>query len=163
MFSISELNVGAGIIGIAPLVGRSGDYAGDLQKLLDWSPDLVLTLTQLSELDHVGSRGLPSELAQSDVKWLHFPIDDFQAPDTDMDPLWDVMRDILHSALAQKHRVIVHCIGGCGRSGMVALRLMCDLGERADIALERLRLHRACAVETNAQMLWATHGQISQH
>lgn len=163
MFSISELNVGTGTIGIAPLVGRSGDYAGDLHKLLDWSPDLVLTLTQLSELKQVGSADLPTDLGLNEIKWLHFPIDDFQAPDAGMDPLWDVMQDILHTALTQKNRVIVHCMGGCGRSGMVALRLMCELGERAELALERLRTHRTCAVETNAQMLWATHGQISQH
>jgi protein-tyrosine phosphatase len=52
-------------------------------------------------------------------------------------------------------RVLVHCFGGCGRSGMAALRLMVAAGEGPESALHRLRASRACAVETEAQRLWA--------
>jgi len=52
-------------------------------------------------------------------------------------------------------RVLIHCRGGCGRSGMAALRLMIESGEEAGAALSRLRALRPCAVETEAQMAWA--------
>ena len=52
--------------------------------------------------------------------------------------------------------MVVHCMGGCGRSGMILLRLMIDAGETPDSALARLRTARPCAVETKAQMRWAT-------
>jgi hypothetical protein len=39
---------------------------------------------------------------------------------------------------------------------MIALRLMVEDGEAPDAALARLRAARPCAVETNAQMRWAT-------
>ena len=58
-------------------------------------------------------------------------------------------------ALRGGGRVLVHCRGGCGRSGMVALRLMIEAGEAPDEALSRLRSVRPCAVETKAQMGWA--------
>ena len=57
--------------------------------------------------------------------------------------------------LAQGGRVLVHCFGGCGRSGMAALRLLVELGEDPDEALARIRAVRSCAVETEAQMAWA--------
>ena len=53
---------------------------------------------------------------------------------------------------------MIHCFGGCGRSGMAALRLMVEAGEDADEALERLRAVRPCAVETDAQLRWARAG-----
>ena len=52
------------------------------------------------------------------------------------------------SALQGKGRVLIHCMGGCGRSGMAALRLMIEAGEAPGAALERLRAVRPCAVET---------------
>lgn len=39
---------------------------------------------------------------------------------------------------------------------MMLLRLMVEMGEDPDKALARLRHARPCAVETEAQMLWAT-------
>ena len=51
--------------------------------------------------------------------------------------------------------VLVHCFGGCGRSGMLVLRVMIEAGEPAGTALKRLRQVRPCAVETEAQMAWA--------
>jgi protein-tyrosine phosphatase len=47
-------------------------------------------------------------------------------------------------------------MGGCGRSGSVALRLMVETGEAAADAFIRLRAARPCAVETDAQYRWAS-------
>ena len=54
--------------------------------------------------------------------------------------------------------MLVHCRGGCGRSGMAVLRLMVEAGEAPEEALARLRAVRPCAVETEAQMDWARRG-----
>ncbi len=60
-----------------------------------------------------------------------------------------------HADLARGGRVLAHCYGGCGRSGMVLMRLMVEAGEDADPALERLRDARPCAVEAKEQRAWA--------
>ena len=39
---------------------------------------------------------------------------------------------------------------------MAVLRLMIEAGEAPEVALPRLRAVRPCAVETEAQMTWAT-------
>ena len=66
-----------------------------------------------------------------------------------------ILGALYHRALTGRGRVLIHCKGGCGRSGMVALRLMIEAGEAPDEALARLRSVRPCAVETDAQMRWA--------
>src|SRR5690606_33735699 len=63
-------------------------------------------------------------------------------------------------ALEGGGRVLVHCLGGCGRSGMVALRLMIGAGETPEVALRHLRGVRPCAVETEAQLAWATGRRV---
>ena len=60
------------------------------------------------------------------------------------------------SALRGGGRVLVHCKGGCGRSGMIVLRLMVAAGEAPLVALERLRGIHPEAIETSGQLNWAT-------
>lgn len=161
MFSISDIQIGQGVIGISPIVGRDGDYADDLRALIHWQPDIVLSLVELHEFKSVGAQDFPDDLAKHDIKWLHFPIKDYACPSAGEDALWTAISAILQTALAQSARVCIHCRGGCGRSGMIALRAMIDAGERAEEALERLRSCVACAVETDEQMAWATSGRVN--
>ncbi|MFQ1699336.1 protein-tyrosine phosphatase family protein [Loktanella agnita] len=152
-WAIHSLAVGGGVLAIAPIPGRSGDYAGDLAQLLEWAPALVVTLTAQAEMDRKDAGGLGVALQAHDIAWRHCPITDFSVPDDDFD--WPALRNHALSLLAQGQRVLVHCHGGCGRSGMVCLGLMVAAGEDPDAALTRLRALRPCAVETHAQMAWA--------
>lgn len=87
--------------------------------------------------------------------WRHLPVTDFGVPGPDSAAAWPALAAEALAVLAAGGRVLVHCHGGCGRSGMVALRLMIGTGEGAEAALARLRAVRPCAVETGAQMEWA--------
>jgi hypothetical protein len=155
---IAELHAGAGRLGLCPLPGCGGDYAADLAVLLDWAPALVLTMTEGAELQRAGAAGLSDDLARAGIAWQHLPIPDFNAPPASTIALWPEAAARACAALAQGHRVLVHCHGGCGRSGMAVLRLLVELGEPADAALSRLRAARPCAVETAAQYAWAAAG-----
>jgi protein-tyrosine phosphatase len=149
---IAELAGPGGEIGICPMPGRGGDYAGDLAAVLAWQPALVVTLTALGELSARGAAGLPADLALRKIPWLHLPIPDFGTPPRALRHAWPSLSQRLRAC----PRLLLHCMGGCGRSGMIALRLMVEDGEAPDAALARLRAARPCAVETNAQMRWAT-------
>ena len=47
---------------------------------------------------------------------------------------WPSVRLQALDVLAAKGRILVHCFGGCGRSGMMVLRLMIASGEAPDAA-----------------------------
>ncbi|MGR3270530.1 protein phosphatase [Thalassococcus profundi] len=155
MTVIHAVPVGGGILAIAPLPGSDGDYAGDLEHIHGWAPAMVLSLTTLAEMVAVGAQDLGAHLHDKGTRWVHLPLEDFGAPDADFEERWPAVRDSAVRALMGGGRVLVHCRGGCGRSGMVALRLMIEAGEAPDEALARLRGVRPCAVETDGQMDWA--------
>ncbi|SHI04899.1 protein-tyrosine phosphatase family protein [Marivita hallyeonensis] len=152
---IYALPVGQGILGISPIPGARGDYAGDVQHLIEWKPSIVMSLVTEVELVTAGAAGLWRDLVDTGTRWEHLPISDFGVPDDAFDEAWPDVSATARRALLGGGRVLVHCRGGCGRSGMVALRLMIEVGDAPEDALTRLRAVRACAVETDDQMRWA--------
>lgn len=141
-----------GTLAIAPMPGRDGRYASDLATVVAWSPSLVISLVETAELAAHAGESLGGDLCAARIDWCHIPVPDFGIPAT-LD--WPQMRADVLARLGAGEKVLVHCMGGCGRSGMIALRLLISAGVPANEALARLRRTRPCAVETDAQMAWA--------
>ncbi|SIS81951.1 hypothetical protein SAMN05421759_10446 [Roseivivax lentus] len=153
--AIYAVPVGGGILAIAPMPGAGGDYAADLEHIRNWAPALVLSLVSRAELVLAGAENFGGDMQDRGTRWDHLEIEDFAAPDAAFETRWTVVSGFARRALVGGGRVLLHCKGGCGRSGMAALRLMIEIGEAPDEALARLRAVRPCAVETDAQMAWA--------
>ncbi|MBN2630173.1 MAG: dual specificity protein phosphatase family protein [Rhodobacteraceae bacterium] len=153
--TIAEIPALGGTLALCPMPGRDGRYRTDLATLRDWQPALVLTLTSRLELAVKGASTLPADLAAAGIDWRHLPVPDFGTPGAHSAALWPDTSDHARTLLTRGGKVLVHCMGGCGRSGMAVLRLLTDAGEDPDTALARLRVARPCAVETKAQFRWA--------
>ena len=155
MFSISHLPLLTGKIGFCPIPGLFSFYERDLEAIIRWRPELVITLTHWSEIEQRGIEGFPEKLKAMDIDWIYFPIEDYGVPKKN-EPEWAHISTKSNTILRTGGRVLCHCNAGCGRSGMIVLRIMCEAGETADQALQRLRKVKDCAVETNEQLIWAT-------
>lgn len=118
-----------------------------------------MSLTTGAELAAAGCDGLGAALAAARIGWRHLPVEDFAAPDKAGDAAWPVLAEELHAALDAGRAVLLHCRGGIGRSGMITLRLLVERGEAPAAALRRLRAVRPGAVETEAQLAWASAGR----
>lgn len=153
--TLHALSVADGILALCPLPGAGGDYVGDMDHIHDWQPGLVISMTTAVEHLQAGAEGLGQDFQAMGSRWHHLPLPDFSAPNTAMLEQWEEVSALARQALRGGGRVLVHCKGGCGRSGMVVLRLMIEAGELPTKALHRLRQVRPCAVETEAQMQWA--------
>lgn len=161
-FGIYSLEAGRGLLALAPCPGQTGTYDLDLEQISAWRPSFVISMTPLAELDQLGAQRLAADVPTLGARWLHFPVADYQAPGAEADQNWRVVSEKATRALRGGGRVLVHCRGGCGRSGMVALRLMVELGEPLNDALSRLRFTRHCAIETDAQFDWAASGVAAE-
>ena len=157
-YLIAELSLGNGWLGISGMPGRAGTYQSDLNTILRWNPDLVLTMTQDIELKYADAETFEQDLHASNIAWHHLPIPDMGAPPTKVQAQWLSTSELAATLLKNGGRILAHCYGGCGRSGMALLRLMVEAGEDVDAALLRLRSVRPCAVETGAQKDWAALG-----
>ena len=153
-FKIYELNVGGGTLALSPAPGR-GEYQRDVAAIARWGADMVLTMVTSEELIRLGADGLGDDLTALGIEWRHLPIPDFGAPSGDTEANWPSAETEALGVLAKGGKVLTHCYGGCGRSGMAALRLMVTNGEDVNEALHRLREARPCAVETQEQLDWA--------
>lgn len=153
---IHALQVGGGTLALTSMPGGDGDYEGDLETIGGWKPGLVISMTTEVEMLQCRALSFGRDIQSRASRWVHLPIEDFGAPSVDINQRWPQVSAAARQALSGGGRVLVHCRGGCGRSGMIVLRLMVECGENADAALLRLRNLRPCAVETDGQMHWAT-------
>lgn len=160
-YTIHALPVLSGILAIAPQPGAQGDYRGDLAHIHDWMPAMVISVVTEAELE-AGAPGFQADVTNMGTRWVGFPISDFGVPAPVQMQGWEAISARARAALKGGGRVLIHCRAGCGRSGMVALRLMIEAGVPPASALERLRALRPCAVETEAQMEWATEPGAAQ-
>ncbi|WP_264211094.1 protein-tyrosine phosphatase family protein [Leisingera thetidis] len=156
---IHALSAGGGILALCRLPGGAGDYRGDLIQIYQWKPGLVLSMTTAEEHDAAGVPRLGIDIQSMACRWLHLPVPDFQVPPPAVAAKWPAASQSARQALGGGGRVLVHCRGGCGRSGMAVLRLMIECGEDPAQALARLRTVRPCAVETDGQLQWACAAQ----
>lgn len=152
---IHALSVADGILALCPLPGAGGNYRGDLDHIHDWQPGLVISMTTEAEQVAAGGMTLGTDIQSMASRWVHLPVPDYGVPPADVLLKWPSVSHMARKALVGGGRVLVHCRGGCGRSGMVVLRLMIECGERPELALDRLRALRPCAVETPEQLQWA--------
>jgi len=158
-FGIATLPVAdGGRLGLCPLPGGAGALETDIETIAAWRPDLVVTLTESSEMQAGGVARLAAAFAAREIDWCHFPIRDYHGPDGDRKTLWPQLAARIHSLLDADGSVLVHCRGGKGRSGMILLRILMERGEPEADALARLRRTRPGAVETDGQLAWAVQG-----
>lgn len=155
-FAIYPVPLSRGTLALSPMPGRGGQFDADMLTLLQWSPDLVLTMTTAAELAAKNATDLPIRLAEAGTEWLHLPIEDFGAPHGETAQYWPSAAKRAHEILDNGGKVLAHCMGGQGRSGMAILRLMVERNISPLEALQRIRAVRPGAVETDAQNLWAS-------
>ncbi|MCD7060501.1 phosphatase domain-containing protein [Pelagibacterium xiamenense] len=156
-FSIWQVDLSnGGCVGMCRLPGATGTLNADLDVIFDWRPDVVVSLTGEDEMAAAGAGALGARLIAGGIEWIHWPIVDYGEPAGEGANRWPAIRERLIGQLGDGKAVLVHCRGGQGRSGMLALRLLVEMGWAPDQALAALREGVPGAVESREQMRWAT-------
>ena len=129
------------------------DLSLDLAAMRDWGASHLVTLIEEHEFEELGVSELPQRAREFGLAWHHLPIRDGSIPDERFDAAWKVVGPMLHAALDQGRRVVVHCKGGLGRAGTVAARLLLERepNPNPQAAIARIRAVRPNAVETVVQ------------
>ncbi|HEV8631035.1 MAG TPA: ADP-ribosylglycohydrolase family protein [Thermoanaerobaculia bacterium] len=129
------------------------DLGLDLDAIADWGAAALVTLVEDGELRElqVPRDALAEGAARRHVAWLHLPIADAGVPDAAFERRWERAGMWLRELLRRGRGVVVHCKGGLGRTGMIAARLLVELGEAPEEAIARVRRARPNAIETREQ------------
>lgn len=124
----------------------------DLDAIAAWGAVVVVSLTEAHELKALGVMDLGAEVRARHMDWLHLPIADYSVPDVGFEAAWVSAGERLRQRLRSGFDILVHCKGGLGRAGMIAARLMSELGVPAADAVTEVRRVRPGAIETQAQL-----------
>ena len=159
---IDSVSAGPGWIGMTFSPGKKGpsplgdpwdrDLEADLAVIAAWRPTVVVTLIETEEFTILQTPRLGELFRAAGLEWRHLPIRDLNAPGPRFERAWAFAGAELRDLLSRGGRVLVHCRGGRGRTGLVACRLLTELGEPAEAALRRVRAAREGAVETKPQI-----------
>jgi ADP-ribosyl-[dinitrogen reductase] hydrolase len=135
------------------------DLATDLDVIARWNAAAVVTLLTDTEIEILKIEDIDREVRLRFMEWHHLPIEDVSVPDGDFEADWPESSDRLRTLLGTGANILIHCKGGLGRAGMVAARLLVEMGVQSAEAIQRVRNARGeGAIETRAQEKWVAHG-----
>lgn len=123
----------------------------DLAAIQKWGAKLVLTLIEPSELIELNVSQLGKKVEALDMVWKHLPIADYSVPDASFEAQWLTCGAEIRQRLKDGQDILVHCKGGLGRAGMIAARLLAELGMEPEQAIRLVRKNRPGAIETKQQ------------
>lgn len=149
---------GGGTIGLTICPGKrdrrrgwSRDLAVDMAVISAWGAAAMVTLMEDHEFDLLQVRQLPYQALESGMTWFHLPIRDVSIPDHRFHERWGGVSERLLELLQNNGKVLIHCRGGLGRSGMVAALLLIRCGIGPAEAIRQVRSARPGAIETIQQ------------
>jgi protein tyrosine phosphatase (PTP) superfamily phosphohydrolase (DUF442 family) len=128
------------------------DLGVDLDAVAAWGAQLVLTLVEPAELTALKVPELGAEVQRRGLDWCHLPIADYSVPTEEFEQQWLTQGQDIRTLLRSGSDVLVHCKGGLGRAGMMAARLLVELGMAPDQAIREVRRARKGAIETPSQL-----------
>jgi protein-tyrosine phosphatase len=137
---------GGGSIGLSPF-----PQLHELQDFRFWRVTALVTLVEVRELAFLGSKDLGKMVTAAGLAWHHLPISDMEPPGAAFEQLWAQSGPVLRKTLRGGGKIIVHCRAGLGRTGMIAARLLVEMGLSPDKAIAAVRAARPGAIETAEQ------------
>ena len=141
-----------GMIGITSCPGMKDEYScldtyneslnDDLQTIRNWGAIALVTLLDVAELTALGVNELSRKAMSNNLIWIHLPICNLHVPDEKFEEKWLWVGPRLNQWLREGNRIAIHCKEGIGRAGVVAARLMIELGMPAAQAIKAVQKAR---------------------
>jgi len=123
----------------------------DLKAIAAWGASAIVNLVEEHEMRALGVADTARRLPAG-IDYLRLPIPDAGTPDGSWERQWALASPGLHERLRAGERIVVHCKGGLGRTGLVVARLLIELGTPPAEAVARVRRARPGAIETDVQL-----------
>ena len=149
---IDDEKVNKGAIGLTILPGRQ-DYSRsveeDLKQLKKYEVSTIIPLITDDELGHYGVSDLLKKYDDYNFQVKRLPImDQLVSSEEEMRQLISYIDE----KLKNQEKIVLHCVGGLGRSGLVAASYLKSKGRKAKESIESVRKVRGPrAVESKIQ------------
>lgn len=149
--------IGQGRLGISMCPGRNKnihrrDADMDIDELIRSGTQVLISLIRNSELRSMGIPDLLEKVSKAGIQVIHGPIRDKWIPSS-MDFLIKLVNRIV-DLMQQGRSVVIHCNGGKGRSGLVAVSTLVAMGIDTGKATNLVRATKNGMLYNPAQILY---------
>lgn len=140
--------------------GRSGKekifnnqlFLSELKNFHQLNFSAVVSLVEDIEFEKMHAKELfVHEVYKHNLNWFHLPIIDLKAPNRKFLDKWQTTKTLLKNELIDGKNIIIHCMGGKGRSGTIAAILLIEFGDANKEVIDIVRKKRNGAIETKEQ------------
>ncbi|GHA09690.1 phosphatase domain-containing putative toxin [Oceanisphaera arctica] len=132
-----------GRLALTPCPGtKTVSLVDSLKQLSNNGAGAVISLTTAAELAEKNLTQLPELVTALGMRWLHLPVHEDEVPDLVCEDKWQANQVAMLTQLAHGKDVVIHCITGSGRTGLIAYRLLRALGVEPQQAREQIKAVR---------------------
>lgn len=145
-----------GAIGLTSCPGKQDEFffepslsrlEADINTIAQWGASIVVTLMECVELTVLQLDNLPAKVVEHGIRWIHLPIRNRFLPDSGFESHWVEVGAELRNTLKDGGKIVIHCQEGIGRTGIVAARLLIEMGIPCNDAVRMVRSARCGALE----------------
>ncbi len=148
-----QLNVDAGALVLTPCPGtKDADLDTSLAQLQQQGVAAIVTALDESELASKGVAELGEKAQQLGMKWFQIEIEDDCAPGDEFAAKWQQASPELHQVIAQGGKVAMHCMGGSGRTGLLAAHFLLEKQWQLDDIVREVQALRPGAFTKSVQV-----------
>ena len=148
-----QLNVDAGALVLTPCPGtKDADLDTSLTQLKQQGVAAIVTALDESELVSKGVAELGEKAQQLGMKWFQIEIEDDCAPGDEFAAKWQQASPELHQVIAQGGKVAMHCMGGSGRTGLLAAHFLLEKQWQLDDIVREVQALRPGAFTKSVQV-----------
>ena len=127
-------------------------FLDELENFRQLNCSAIVSLVEDIEFKKMNDKNLfVREIYNKNLNWFHLPIADFKAPDHKFVDKWQTTKSLLKNELIDGKNIVIHCMGGKGRSGTIAAILLIEFGDVNKNVIDIVREKRNGAIETKEQ------------
>ncbi|GAA0837972.1 cyclin-dependent kinase inhibitor 3 family protein [Marinomonas arenicola] len=105
---------------------KSTSLSDSIAQLREQGVTTIVTALNADEMQAHGVEALPAIIKAAGLSWFHLPIEDDCAPSNDFIAQWQQASPQLHQAIEKGQKIALHCMGGSGRTGLLAAHLLLE-------------------------------------
>ena len=127
------------------------DLDTDLRAIQDWGATALVSLMEQHEYLELKVGDMPRHIPAG-IQHFQLPMPDGGIPDAAWEREWEQNAGPkIRAALISDKKIVIHCKGGLGRTGLLAARLLIEFGMPLEDAILAVRKARPGTIETPAQ------------
>jgi len=132
-------------------IANKSSLEADVSTISSYRILTVISLMETQELQRAGAKNLSYYLGKKNISWHQLQVGEFGAPSIAAIHQWRRLLKPLIMTLESGGNVLIHCLEGNGRTGVMTACLLKALGLSGEAAIAQVRRARQGVFQTSLQ------------